>query len=57
MGPKKQDFGSVHQTFGIILENNKVVQKLKLKNNVSTKNWFPILIFLNENKKFKNVDF
>ena len=38
---------SVHQKLGMILEN-KVVQKLKLENNVSNKKWSPKLIFLNE---------
>ena len=38
---------SVRQKFGIILEN-KVVQKLKLENNIFfNKKWSPILIFLN----------
>jgi hypothetical protein len=34
------------QTLGMILEN-KVVQKLKLENNVFNKMWCPKLIFLN----------
>ena len=34
------------QKLDIILEN-KVVQKLKLENNVFTTNWSPKLIFLN----------
>ena len=42
MGPKKQDFWSVSQKLGIILEN-KVVQKFKLKNYVPTKNWSPYM--------------
>ena len=40
---------SVHQKLGIILEN-KVVQKLKLGNNVCTKKWSSQLVFLNEKK-------
>ena len=40
---------TVRQKLGMILEN-KVVQKLKLKNNDLT--WYPKLIFLNETKKF-----
>ena len=64
MGPKKQDYGrkskeikrkihrwmSVRQ-MGIILEN-KVVQTLKLENNVFAKKCFPKLIFLHEKKPF-----
>ena len=36
----------VRQKLGMTLEN-KVVQKLKLENNVFYKKWSPILIFLN----------
>ena len=35
----------VRQKLGIILEN-KVVQKLKLEENIFYKKWFPKLIFL-----------
>ena len=38
---------TVHQKLGMILEN-KMVQKLKLKNNVFNKKWSPKLIFLND---------
>ena len=38
---------SVHQKFGITLEN-KVVQKLKLEKNDFYKKWSPKLIFLVE---------
>ena len=37
----------VRQKLGMILEN-KVVQKLKLENNVSNKKWSPKLIFLKD---------
>jgi hypothetical protein len=61
VGPKKQDFWARInilegqkikkfcrcQKLGMILEN-KVVQELKLKNNVFNKKWSPKLIFLNE---------
>ena len=40
---------TVRQKLGMILEN-KVVQKLKLGNNVFNKKWSPKLIFLNEKK-------
>ena len=41
---------SVCQILGIILEN-KVVQTLKLENNVFAKKCFPKLIFLHEKKQ------
>ena len=38
----------------MILEN-KVVQKLKLENNVFNKKWCPKLIFLNEKNKINKI--
>ena len=37
----------LRQKLGMILEN-KVVQKLKLENNVFNKKWSPKFIFLND---------
>ena len=44
----------VCQKLGMILEN-KVVQKLKLENNVFYKKWSPKLIFLNEFFFFEKI--
>ena len=46
---------TVIQKLGMILEN-KVVQKLKLGNNVFNKKWSPKLILLNEKIIIKNYD-
>ena len=54
---KSKTFGQVFQKLGIILEN-RVVQKLKLENNVVlTRKWSPKVIFLKEKTNKKIVDF
>ena len=45
---------SVRQKLFIILEN-KVVQKLKLENNVFTIKWSPNLKFLKKNKRIRLI--
>ena len=75
VGPKKQDFwpeinllkenhcilriwGAVRQKLGMILES-KVVQKLKLEENVFYKKWSPKLIFFHNSSQdnFKKKSF